>query len=176
MKYAAAPSVASSTAPMASPSVSPSGRRPSTSTVNETAHGTPTSVAARTIPIARDAQTGTVNTAHVDTLLGGEVNFYRFEVPPGSEVRGEMVVEGLAEATGQPLFCPLIYLTDEGDGTTAPPENYSGGPADETYIRNTKPVELDTGAVWLKIVTDGCSSRNAPDAEFDVEFQLTVIE
>ena len=55
MKCSAAPSVSASTRSMAARSVSPLGSRPSVSTVNDIAIGTPAATAARTMPIASSA-------------------------------------------------------------------------------------------------------------------------
>jgi Ca-activated chloride channel family protein len=123
-------------------------------------------------PIPRDAATGALGTAHVDTVLGDETNFYRFEITPGSRIRAEVVLAGNPDAAGS-LICVIASLTDAADEWYAI-EIGIGGPPDETLVRHIAPVVVDASEVWLKIATDGCSLRQGPDAEFDVEFQVIV--
>jgi von Willebrand factor type A domain len=123
-------------------------------------------------PIPRDAPTGQVDTAHVDTMAGNEVRFYRFEIEPGSTVRGEMIMTG---DTPGSLFCPTVWLTDEAD------EDYANGPfgggdQTETYIKHTDDVEIEADEVWIKVDTESCRPGDPVDGTYSVELQLTVVD
>lgn len=127
-------------------------------------------------PIPRSAETGEVDTLYSDVALGGEVNFYRFEVTPGSEIRGELVVVGNPQASDT-LMCPNVYLVDEGDSAIASPADYPGGYADETFVKHSEPVTVDSDEVWLRVETDGCTGGAGPvDHEFDIELELAVLD
>jgi von Willebrand factor type A domain len=134
-------------------------------------------VALEGAPIPRDANTGQVGTAHVDTVLGHETNYYHFEIEPGTQVRGEMIVTGNPHAEGL-AFCANLSVTDRADQDYAYSDLAGVTDFSQTQIEETDPVVVDADEVWLKIVTDGCggSLGNLPDSEFDVEFQLTVVD
>ncbi|MGH9214455.1 MAG: vWA domain-containing protein [Acidimicrobiales bacterium] len=126
-------------------------------------------------PIPRDADTGETDTAYVDTALGGEVNFYRFEIEPGSEVQGEVILTGNAGNQTNPV-CPNVYLTDQGDEDYANAP-FPGGAPDETFVKNTEPVVIDADEVWIKVAITHCASADVSESdEFDVELQLTVLD
>lgn len=125
-------------------------------------------------PIPRDANTGETDTAYIDTVLGSEVNYYRFEITPGSEVQGEVIITG-DPGNQATLICPHVFLTDEGDQdySNAP---FQGGAPQETFIKNTEPIVVDADEVWIKIEMTNCLASSGRDSdEFDVELQLTVL-
>lgn len=125
-------------------------------------------------PLPRDAETGNVGTAHTDVILGGEVNFYRFEVTPGTEVQADMIVTPSANTDDVILFCPKVYLTDQADTNLASQNEYGGGEANETFIKDTEVAEMESDEVWIKVESGGCSGRDVPeDAEFNLELRLT---
>ena len=124
-------------------------------------------------PIPRDANTGELGTQHVDTVVHGEVNFYRFEVEPGSEIEAEVYTAGNPNSDGD-LLCMVAYLTDKGDSFYET-SDAAGGYAEETQIDTIDPVVIDDDEVWLKLDASNCrGSGGNPDLLFDVE--LTVRE
>lgn len=137
----------------------------------------PTGLEIEGTPIPRDAATGEVDTPHVDTVMGEEVNFYRFEIEPGSVVRGEMVIAGNPHADDDSIyFCPNVELTDEADQSHAHGP-FPGGRPSETYIKHTDDVAVHDAEVWLKVESAGCSGMRGPgNSQFDLELQLTVVE
>lgn len=128
-------------------------------------------------PLPREAATGEVDTPHTDLVLGDEVNFYRFDVPRGREIQGEMIVTPANSAANEvSIFCPNIYLVDRGDTNLANPQDFAGGDGSETFIKHTDPVEIDDDEVWIRVETGECMNRSVGgDAEFNLEIQLSVI-
>jgi Mg-chelatase subunit ChlD len=124
-------------------------------------------------PIPRDAETGTIGTSHTDVILGGEVNFYRFEVEPGTEVQADMIVTPSANTDDGSLFCPVIYLTDQADSELASPNEFGGGGMNETFIKATEVAVMESDEVWIKVESGGCTGGAVPaDAEFNLELHL----
>ena len=128
-------------------------------------------------PIPRDAPTGRLDTPHVDTMAGDEVRYYRFEIEPGSRVRGEMIITGdTPSGTFDSDLCPNVWLTDEAD------EDYAHGPFDgggdpaETVVKHTDEVEVESDEVWIKVDTEACRPNDVVDGTFTVELQLTVVD
>jgi hypothetical protein len=128
-------------------------------------------------PIPRDAPTGQVDTAHTDEVLAGETNFYRFEIEPGSEVRGEMILVGNAALADEwTSLCPTVWLTDEAGEDYANGE-FGGGDPIETYVKHTDSVVVDDGEVWLSVQSDNCRGASGTStAALDLEIQLTVLD
>jgi hypothetical protein len=127
-------------------------------------------------PIPREAETGQVDTPYTDVVLGGETNYYRFEVTQGTEVQGELIVPGNPRAH-EALLCPDVYLVDEGDDELARPTDHSGGPGDQTFTKLTEPITVEDDEIWMRVAHEGCTGETlAEDLEFDVEIQLTTVE
>lgn len=128
-------------------------------------------------PIPRDAPTGRVDTAHTDQVLAGEVNFYRFEIEPGSEIRGEMILVGNAALAEEwSLLCPNVWLTDEAGEDYASGE-FPGGDPTETFIKHTDSVVVDEDEVWVSVESDDCRGAGGTStATLDLEIQLTVLD
>jgi hypothetical protein len=124
-------------------------------------------------PVPSQANTGQVGTAHTDLLVGQEVNYYRFEITPGTQVQGEMIVVGPPGETA--LFCPNIQLTDRLDQVLAWPLDPSGGEAGETFIKGTQQVVVNADEVYVKVETGGCAPHDVTGLEFDLELKLTVV-
>lgn len=124
-------------------------------------------------PIPRDANTGQLGTAHTDTVLGTETNYYRFEVTPGTTVSGEAVIEADPNISCGTLP-PTLWarLTDEGGSIVSlMGRGHSfDDPSEGAVVARTDPTEMeDTGEVWLEVETE-CS--NAPDAELNIELRV----
>lgn len=124
-------------------------------------------------PVPGQADTGQVGAAHTDVVLGTEVNFYRFEVAPGTQVQGEMIMVGIPGESS--LICPLLYLTDRLDVTLASPVDFAGGSASKTFIKGTEPVVVNDDEVYAKVVTEGCSGADLSGLEFDVELKVAAL-
>ncbi|HEY8547757.1 MAG TPA: VWA domain-containing protein [Acidimicrobiales bacterium] len=125
-------------------------------------------------PIPRDAETGELDTQYVDTIVQGEVNFYRFEIEPGSQVEAEVYTAGLPGTDG--LHCVSVKLTDKADRQLAYSSG-SGGGTDEDQIDLVDPVEVDDDEVYLRIESSHCrGSGGDPSLEFDVELLVRVVD
>lgn len=120
-------------------------------------------------PVPRDAAGGQVDTAYTDTVRGSESNYYRFDIAPGSEVRGELTISPNPDAS--PSSCSYLTLTDEGSEEYGY-ESGSGDPSREAVVIHTDPVVVDASEVWLKVETDTCQDEQV---QHEVEFQLTVV-
>ncbi|WP_129662753.1 hypothetical protein [Phytoactinopolyspora endophytica] len=108
-------------------------------------------------------------TTYTDTVLLNETNFYRFAVTPGSEIHGEVLMEGHED----PDTCGSVWLTtsftDQGDQAEwGRNHDYNDATQAQTVI--TDPITAESDEVWLKVVTEhDCES----DSQFDIEFQVT---
>jgi hypothetical protein len=127
-------------------------------------------------PIPRDANTGTVGTAHVDTVVAEETNYYRFEVEPGSELQAEVTLAPNPDLAGDAIrSCSAsVALTDEttdqiGDFDT------QYGRTTEAVVAQTPPATVDGDEVYVQINAD-CSNYTEPDISYDIEFRITVAE
>jgi hypothetical protein len=123
-------------------------------------------------PAPTDAQTGQVDTAYTDTVLRNETNWYRFEMAPGSEVRGELTLAPNPDSAGG-AFCPKIDLTDAGDSFLVGSGMNDGDATTEAIVTQTDPVALDTNEVYLKIKTDNCLPTLEEEATYEIEFKVT---
>jgi Ca-activated chloride channel family protein len=130
-------------------------------------------------PLPRDAQTGQVGTGYVDTVLGAEDNYYRFEISPGGTLRGEAV---FSMAGTVPDGCEYVVaaarLTDAAEQdyfTTQIPTTVSVHPGEAATL-HTNEVQVDANEVWLNLTTTDYSSTEAcVDVEIEVELRLTVL-
>jgi Mg-chelatase subunit ChlD len=122
-------------------------------------------------PIPRDADTGDIGAQHVDQVVHGEVNFYRFEIEPGSEIEAEVYTAG--NPNSDELLCMGAYLTDRGDSSYASSQ-LGGANSSETQIDTIDPVVVDDDEVWLKLDASNCSGAGGnPDVTLDVEFTVS---
>lgn len=121
-------------------------------------------------PLPRDAATGQVDTPYSDTVLGTEINYYRFEVPAGSEVQGELVMAvASAEDCGRFGSVDLELVDASGDRIARTSQGLPKGA--ETIVDQTGFDTADTDEVWLKIDTTGCELDTV---EYEVEILVTV--
>jgi len=126
-------------------------------------------------PIPRDAETGRLDTPHVDTIVHGETNFYRFEIEPGSTVEAEVYIAGNPNSGGD-LHCVGAYLVDKADDSYAY-SDLGGDGATEDQIDVVEPVVVDDAdEVFLKIESDDCTNNANPDLEFDVELLVRTVD
>lgn len=120
--------------------------------------------------LPRDANTGQVGTTYTDTVLGTETNYYRFEVVPGSDAQGELVMS-VASAEDCGRFGSVAFrLVDAGTRTIAG-GRYGFPELTETIVEHTGFDTVENDEVWLMIDTTGCELDTV---EFDVEIQVTV--
>jgi von Willebrand factor type A domain len=124
-------------------------------------------------PAPNDAQTGQLDTAYTDTVLRSETNWYRFEVPPGTEVQGQLTIAPNPESGGG-AFCPYIYLADAGDSHPAYGSG-DGNPSTEAIIAQTDPAVIDANEIYLKIQTDNCLTSLEDPATYEIELQLNTV-
>ena len=125
--------------------------------------------------IPRDANTGEVGTQYVDTVTHGDVNFYRFEIPQGSEVEAEVVTQG--NPNSDELLCMGAYLTDDDDDANYSYSELGGDNSSVTQIDNIDPVVVDDAdEVFLKLDASDCrgSGGGNPDVKLNVEFKVIV--
>jgi Ca-activated chloride channel family protein len=123
-------------------------------------------------PTPSTADTGQIDIPYTDTILGGETNYYRFEIEPGSTVRAEVTLVGDPGNDADRLLCPEVYLTDDSDQSYANAP-FPGDDATATQIKNTDPVEVDTEEVWIKIAASNCMGPGAdPGLSFAVQLQV----
>lgn len=123
-------------------------------------------------PLPRDAQTGELDTPYTDTVASLEKNYYRFEVTPGTELRGEVIVD-----TGD-VNCSAVDLDTSRIEVTL--TDAAGEDLDETLVSNwleppmtihTEPVVAEDDEVWLRVETKVC------DGAFNsLELQVTEVE
>lgn len=126
-------------------------------------------------PIPRDAETGRLDAQHVDTIVHGETNFYRFEIEPGSTVEAEVYIAGNPNSGGD-LHCVGAYLVDKADNSYAY-SDLGGDTATEDQIDVVEPVVVDDAdEVFLKIESDDCTNNANPNLQFDVELLVRVVE
>jgi hypothetical protein len=123
-------------------------------------------------PAPNDAATGQVDTTYTDTVLRNETNWYRFEIAPGSEVRGELTLAPNPDSAGG-AFCPKIDVTDAGDSFLVGGGLGDGDATTEAIVAQTEPVVLDTNEVYLKIQTDSCLPTLEEEATYEIEFKVT---
>lgn len=123
-------------------------------------------------PLPRDAATGQVDTLYSDLVLANEVNFYRFEVEPGTEVTAEVVIIGrTGTADGcKPYDFLHVQLTDAGDDHDATTFFVVPNPG-ETEIVHLDPVVVDDDEAFIKIDVTECAA--GAEDEFDVELRLS---
>jgi hypothetical protein len=124
-------------------------------------------------PVPNDAQTGQLNTTYTDTVLRSETNWYRFDVPPGTEVQGQLTIAPNPESGGG-AFCPYIYLADAGDSHPAYGSG-DGNPSTEAIIAQTDPAVIDANEIYLKIQTDNCLTTLEDPATYEIELQLNTM-
>ena len=124
--------------------------------------------------IPRDANTGQLGMQHVDTVTHGDVNYYRFEIPQGSEVEAEVVTQG--NPNSDELLCMGAYLTND-DGENYGYSDLGGDNSSITQLDNIDPVVIDDAdEVFLKLDASDCrgSGGGNPDVKLQVEFTVTV--
>lgn len=122
-------------------------------------------------PLPRDAATGEVDTSYSDLVLAREVNFYRFEVEPGSELTAESVIIGRTGTDDgcSPATMVHVRLTDAGDDAYESDFRVVPNPG-ETEIIHLDPVVVDDDEAFIKIDTSACGGT---EDEFDVEVRLS---
>lgn len=130
-------------------------------------------------PIPRDANTGELNTPYTDVVLAVEENFYRFEVTPGSEVRGEILMEPAPDLTcvETGALNRIVLrgnLTDGGgDAIDRSADDHALDYPSSTFVVHTDPVTVEDDEVWLKVTTERC--RDEPEAELNIEIQVSEV-
>ncbi|HMG40148.1 MAG TPA: VWA domain-containing protein [Acidimicrobiales bacterium] len=126
--------------------------------------------------IPRDAETGELDTQYVDTVVHGEVNFYRFEIEPGSRVEAEVYTAGNPNGDSD-LHCMATYLVDKAD-TFYAYSDQGGDSASEDQIDIIEPTDVnDADEVFLKLDSSDCmGSGGNPNIQFDVELLVRVVE
>jgi CheY-like chemotaxis protein len=125
--------------------------------------------------IPRDAETGELDTQYVDTVVHGEVNFYRFEVEPGSRVEAEVYTAG--NPNSDDLHCMGAYLVDKTDANYAY-SDLGGDSSTEDQIDVVEPTVVDDAdEVYLKLESSDCrGSSGNPNIQFDVELLVRVVD
>ena len=125
--------------------------------------------------IPRDAETGELDTQYVDTVVHGEVNFYRFEIEPGSRVEAEVYTAG--NPNTDDLHCMAAYLVDKTDSNYAY-SDLGGDSSTEDQIDVIEPTVVDDAdEVYLKLESSDCrGSGGNPNIQFDVELLVRAVE
>jgi Mg-chelatase subunit ChlD len=127
-------------------------------------------------PTPSTADTGQVDIPYTDTVLGGETNYYRVEIEPGSTVRAEVTLVADPGNDADRLLCPDVYLTDDSDQSYANAP-FEGDNAAATQIKNTDPVEVDAEEVWIKIEATSCMGTGAdPGLSFGVQLKVATVD
>jgi hypothetical protein len=121
-------------------------------------------------PIPRDAAIGQADTAYTDTVLGTETTYWGFDIEPGTEVQGEIIISPNPDVTDTSA-CGYISLTDEGT-TEYIYKSLSGNPQEQAIVGHTDPFVVDADQVWIEVEPISCSDDDAP---FDVEVQVTTV-
>lgn len=112
-----------------------------------------------------------MNTQYTDTILNDETLFYRFEIPSGSEVHAEVLLNGSpGDACG--VFGGGIRVTDASDrGVGYAYDKLFNDLPEINEVLATSPTEIDDDEVFIRIRPDGeCDTP----VELDVELQLIV--
>jgi hypothetical protein len=125
-------------------------------------------------PVPQRANTGELNTTYVDTVLGNELNFYRFEVPSGSRIRGYAVLTNDAGVSCGSTEA-RVALSD-----------HTGSP--RSWFTGRHQIEGNWGYAWvatgegiwrqddvwlgLRLTTD---SEECHSTEFTVEIQVETV-
>jgi hypothetical protein len=126
-------------------------------------------------PVPQRANTGELNTTYVDTVLGNELNFYRFEVPSGSRIRGYAVLTNDAGVSCGSTEA-RVALSD-----------HTGSP--RSWFTGRHQIEGNWGYAWvatgegiwrqddvwlgLRLTTD---SEECHSTEFTVEIQVETVD
>jgi hypothetical protein len=126
-------------------------------------------------PVPQRANTGELNTTYVDTVLANELNFYRFEVPSGSRIRGYAVLTNDAGVSCGSTEA-RVALSD-----------HTGSP--RSWFTGRHQIEGNWGYAWvatgegdwrqddvwlgLRLTTD---SEECHSTEFTVEIQVETVD
>ena len=121
-------------------------------------------------PVPRDAQTGQADTTYTDTVLGTETTYWGFDIEPGTEVQGEIIISPNPDVTDVSA-CGYISLTDEGT-TEYVYTALRGNPQDQAIVAHTDPFVVDADQVWIEVEPISCYDDDKP---FEVELQVTVV-
>jgi hypothetical protein len=133
-------------------------------------------------PVPRDAVTGQVDTYYTDTVLGADgANYYRFEVPPGSTVRAEVMSEpnpAFGESCRRHGLWLWADVTDRsGTGLTVTGADYdTGNPATEALVAHSADMVVEDGEAWVEVRSRTNTCDDGDDIPLNVELALIVVD
>lgn len=127
-------------------------------------------------PVPRDANTGTVGTAHVDTVVAEETNYYRFEIEPGSEVQAELILAPNPDlASDSSRTCSASVALADSSTDHVGDFDVQYGMVTDAVVAETPPTVVDDDEVFLEVKAD-CSNYAEPGISYDIELRLSVVD
>ena len=125
-------------------------------------------------PAPFDAETIEPGVRYTDTVLGEEINYYRFEVEQGQTIDVQAVREANPNGEGAVFFD--FEIVDANDNRIGGADYAPGEDESKPQIRGVDDVlvEDDVDELFLKISTDPVTGNSNPDLEYDIEFVVNV--